>query len=82
MESYYGKKIREYRISKGLTQEELAKKLNISTSFLRMIELGQRKPNQQLQEEILKLSGISYFDEIISQIDNEIQLVSIMHLNV
>ena len=80
MESYYGKKIREYRISKGFTQEELAKKLNISTSFLRMIELGQRKPNQQLQEKILKLSGISYFDEVISQIDNEIHKLVINYI--
>lgn len=72
MELYYGEKIREFRAEKGLTQESFASQLGISASMLGMIEQGTRKPNERIQEEILNLAGISYYDETIKQITKEI----------
>ena len=80
MELYYGEKIKTYRASKELTQEVFARQLGISTSMLRMIELGLRKPNKRVQEKIFNLTGISYSDEIIRQIDNEIHELIINYI--
>lgn len=80
MKLYYGEKIKKYRASKELTQEVFASQLGISTSMLRMIELGLRKPNDKVQEEIFNLTGISYSDEIINQIDNEIHELVINYI--
>ena len=46
-----GKKIKELRIEKGLSQEQLAKKLNISRSALALYETAKRQvPNELLPE--------------------------------
>lgn len=73
MEIYYGQKIKNFRIAKGLTQENFANQLGISSSMLGMIEQGSRKPNEEIQEKLLSLTGISYYDEIIKQITKEIR---------
>ena len=73
MELYYGEKIRKFRAEKRLTQESFASQLGISASMLGMIEQGTRKPNERIQEKILNLSGISYYDETIKQITKEIR---------
>ena len=38
-----GEKIKKERLNRGLTQEELAEKANLSVSFLGQIERGERK---------------------------------------
>ncbi|MFS8303233.1 helix-turn-helix domain-containing protein [Bacillus altitudinis] len=43
-----GKRITSLRKQSGLTQEELAKKLNVSRSALSQYELGTRDPNYEL----------------------------------
>ncbi|WMT29961.1 helix-turn-helix transcriptional regulator [Bacillus aerius] len=43
-----GKRITSLRKQAGLTQEELAKKLNVSRSALSQYELGTRDPNYEL----------------------------------
>lgn len=68
----YGEKIKKYRTSKNLTQDQLADQLTISVSMLRMIELGQRKPNKEVQKEIYNLTNILYTDELKNEIDNKI----------
>ncbi len=40
-----GEKIKKLRISAGLTQSQLAKKLGVSTSTVGMYEQGRRKPD-------------------------------------
>lgn len=80
MDLYYGEKIKEYRASNKLTQEVLAKQLGISTSMLRMIELGLRKPNDKIKEKILSLTGISYYDELIKQVDKKISELVINYI--
>ena len=45
-------RIIELRLSKGLTQNELAKELNLSPSSIGMYEQGRRKPSFELLEKI------------------------------
>lgn len=40
-----GAKIREERKKKGLTQEQLAQQINISTAYMGQIERGERNPS-------------------------------------
>ena len=76
----YGEKIKQYRTSKGITQEELAEQLSISVSMLRMIEIGQRKPNREVQKEIYSLTDILYTDEIKSEIDTKLNELIINYM--
>ncbi len=68
----YGEKIKQYRVSKDITQEQFAEQLTISVSMLRMIEIGKRKPNKEVQKEIYNLTGILYNDEIKNEITNKV----------
>ena len=43
MDYVIGERIKQERLNKGLTQEVLAEKANISASFLGQIERGERK---------------------------------------
>ena len=49
-----GKRIQQLRKTKGLTQEELAIKLNISDRHLRNIERGEEAPSIDLLVEIME----------------------------
>ncbi len=40
VEKYIGKRIKQYRKIKGLTQEQLAEKVEISTNYLSAVERG------------------------------------------
>lgn len=46
----FGKRLRELRKQKHLSQEELAKQLNISRSSIGMFEQGRRRPDFEMQE--------------------------------
>jgi len=52
----FGDKLKEYRNSIGLTQEELANKTKINRALIGMIEAGNRPPSQSV---ILKLADFS-----------------------
>ena len=41
----FSKRLKELRINKGFTQEDLAKKINISPSSISLYERGVREPN-------------------------------------
>lgn len=55
--------IREKRIRKGLSQDELSKRANVSRTFLNMVENGRRQPSMntlevlasRLDEDVTKL---------------------------
>lgn len=47
-----GTNIRLYRQQKGLTQESLAEKLDVSSSYIGYVERGQKSPSLQLMERI------------------------------
>lgn len=49
-----GKRIQKLRKEIGLTQEELAEKLNISRTHIGHIEQGRKSPSIKLMEKIAK----------------------------
>ena len=53
------KNLREYREKAGLTQAELAKKINIAQSMIAHIERGAKSPTLFLAEELANALGIS-----------------------
>lgn len=54
-----GKRLKDARLSKNLTQENLAESLNISIAYLSRIETGTAKINLKRLDEICKLLDIS-----------------------
>lgn len=61
----YAKKIREYRERKFLTQEELAKILNVSYVSICRWETGRFKPTMETKKKLVAL-----FNEIGMKIDD------------
>ena len=79
-----GRKIKQYRVLKGFTQEELAEKLNISQRTLSGIECGTNFLSSNTVEKILEVFDISleemfYFNylksnkEIVNELINDIK---------
>ncbi len=58
---YYliGSRIKELRLSRGMTQEQLAEKADISTNFLACIEIGKRKGSFETYSNIVDILGSS-----------------------
>ena len=59
-----GKKIQKKRNERGLTQEELADKVNVSRAYIGYIEQGRNTPSLEVIEKIarvLKTSISSFF---------------------
>ncbi len=59
-----GKRIRRYRLSKNITQEELAFQINTSSAYISNIELGKKKASLQKLCEISEIFGITINDLI------------------
>lgn len=57
-----GKRIRYYRLKRGLTQEELAFMIQTSTSYLSNIERGVKKPSLGTLAKISEALGLSIED--------------------
>ncbi len=53
-----GKNIRFYRLSKGFTQESLAEKVDVSSTYIGYLERGQKSPSLELISTISKALGI------------------------
>jgi transcriptional regulator with XRE-family HTH domain len=51
----FGIRLRQVRLSRKLTQEKLAEKLDISLNFLNMIERGERAPSFDTLERIARV---------------------------
>ena len=54
-----GERLKKARLTKGLTQENLAESLNISIAYLSRIETGTTKLNLKRLSEICKLLDVS-----------------------
>lgn len=65
-----GERLKKARLSKGLTQENLAESLNISIAYLSRIETGTTKINLKRLNEICKLLDISE-SEILSGVSDD-----------
>ncbi len=62
VDDYY-KRIRKARESRGLTQEDLGKKINEKTSVINRLEAKQMDPDQKLIKKLEKTLGISLLEE-------------------
>ncbi|WP_454053411.1 helix-turn-helix domain-containing protein [Clostridium sp. Marseille-Q7071] len=54
-----GERIKELRKENGITQEELAKNIDVSTSMVGMYETNARKPSYEVLIKIAKYFGVS-----------------------
>lgn len=59
-----GDKIRERRLKKELTQEELAHRADLDYSYINQIENGKRNPSMEAVEKIAKALGVKAKDLI------------------
>ncbi len=57
-----GKKVKKLRKQKGLTQEGLAEKLNISRTHMGHIEQGRKSPSLKLLSKLAKALGVKVKD--------------------
>ena len=57
-------RIRQYRIEKGITQEELAFEINTSAAYISNIERGIKKPSLQKLSEIADVMQVTVNDFI------------------
>ena len=55
MDIEFGKTLQKYRLSQGLTQKDIAQKLNIPAKDINEIESGKMKHNGQLMGKIKRL---------------------------
>lgn len=55
----FGRRVRELRLAKGLSQEELAFKANVHRTYLGGIERGERNPALQNISSIAAALGVS-----------------------
>lgn len=54
-----GERLKNARLEKGMTQDQLAEKLNVSVAFLSRIESGKTRINLIRLNEICTLTGVS-----------------------
>ena len=59
-----GKKIKKYREQKGYTQEELAEKIRVSSTYIGFIEQGLRNPSLKTADKIARALGVKLTDII------------------
>lgn len=55
----FGKRLRDLRKEQHLSQEELAKRLNISRSSIGMFEQGRREPDFEMQETLADFFNVN-----------------------
>ena len=57
-----GRKIQKLRKAKELTQEVLAEKIRVSTTFIGYVETGYRRPNLKMIYKIARVLGVRVKD--------------------
>lgn len=58
------KKIRRLRKEKGLTQEQLAEKVHVSTTHVGLVEVGQRRFGLKTLQKVASVLGVKVKDLI------------------
>lgn len=69
-----GKRIREKRLSKSWSQEELAEKLNLSVTYVGMIERGEKFPRLETFIKIVNVLEASSDELLVDVIDQGYKL--------
>ena len=54
--------VKELRMSKGLTQEQLASECGVQRTTITMIELGENKPSVELAKKLGKIFEVAWSD--------------------
>jgi transcriptional regulator with XRE-family HTH domain len=62
----YGKRIKEVRIAKGMTQAEVAEKSGLKQSQVSMIETGERGLNVKTADKIAHALGVT-LNELLAE---------------
>lgn len=57
-----GRKIQKIRKEKGLTQEQLAERVKVSTTFIGYVETGYRRPNLKMVYKLARALNIKVKD--------------------
>ena len=72
-----GQKIKQFRLTKGLSQEELAEKCNLSTSYISYIETGKKKINFSQLEKIS--NELNFSIDINSKTEEKHYLITLLN---
>ena len=73
--SKFGKRVQENRLKRKLTAEQLAEKVNVSVTFMREIERGNKKPNLDNFVKIVNELGVTADDLLCDSIKKDTSLV-------
>ncbi len=65
-----GEKVKKIRLAKGLTQFELARKVNVSRPLITQIERGTRIPSILLSQDIAKALNCT-IEDLIREVKNK-----------
>lgn len=66
-----GKKVKYYRLKKGMTSEELAKKVGCTKAAISLYESGDREPNSEVLKKIADILDVSWI-KLLSNEDNKL----------
>ena len=72
-----GQKIKQFSLTKGLSQEELAEKCNLSTSYISYIETGKKKINFSQLEKIS--NELNFSIDINSKTEEKHSLITLLN---
>ena len=67
----FGKIIREARMKKGITQENVANQLSEKITLYKKIETGGIKPNDILSKKLERYLGIQLYENLVENNENE-----------
>lgn len=70
----YGKKLRELRIERGLSQEEVALSADITTAYYGLIERGRANPSVALLEKICRVLAVRLSDIFMDNHNNILEI--------
>lgn len=56
------KRLKDLREEVGLTQNEVAKKLKKTTTYISLLETGKRNPSDKMKEQLAKLYKVEITD--------------------
>ena len=76
MNENYGEKIKSYRINLGMTQNQVAKELEVTPGYISNVENGRTAMSLRMLIYYSKLMGIT-LDELVGDIEPEYKATSI-----
>jgi putative transcription factor len=71
LRSDFGKIIREARMKKGITQENVANQLSEKITLYKKIETGGIRPNEILSKKLERVLGVKLYENLIENNENE-----------